>query len=132
MNALAVRLLLLVKKSVLVSRQHLLLSRHFLVPSIDCLCGLAVSAKGCAKGIDYAVNSTQALTLAGFLGLRDAPWDFPIRKEALDSVIIVFKSGEGRVFKWRVSKLGWENLAMRRDAERGHTREDPRTTVTKA
>jgi hypothetical protein len=80
MDALAVRLLLLVEKSVLVSWQHLLLSRHFLVPSVDCLCGLAVSAKGCAKGIDNAVNSTQALALAGFLRLRDTPWDFPIRE----------------------------------------------------
>jgi hypothetical protein len=132
MNALAVRLLLLIKKGVLVPWQHLLLSRHFLVPSLNCFCGLAVSAKGCAKGVNYAVNRAQALALAGFLGLRDAPWDFPMREWILELTIVVFKPRGGRVFNGGAPRPGWENLGMCRHPVRKRTREDPRIMVMRA
>jgi hypothetical protein len=85
-NTLPIRLLLLVEDRILVSWQHLLLTGHLPVPSLDCLCGLPLSCEGCADGIDDLVDGAEALPLAGFLGLRDAPWDFPIQEAMLDLI----------------------------------------------
>jgi hypothetical protein len=79
MNTLPVRLLFLIKDCVFVLRQHLLLPGHFLVPSLHSLCSLALSGESCGNGVDYSIDGAEALALAGLLGLRDAPWDFPRR-----------------------------------------------------
>ena len=67
-NALAVGLLLLVEESVLVLRQHLLLTGHLGIPPVHSLCGVAIALEGSAQGVDDTVHGTQALALPGFLG----------------------------------------------------------------
>lgn len=98
MNALPIRLLLLIKDGVLVLGQHLLLPGHLIVPPVNGPGALSVPLQGCAEGIDDAVDGAQTLTLPGFLGLRDAPWGLPVREIAgLVSFLLVLCAMDGGV-----------------------------------
>ena len=92
MNALAVGLLLLIEKSVLVLGQHLLLTGHLSIPPLNSLGALAIARKSSAQCVDNAVNSAEALALAGFLGRGQAPWGLPARRK----VSIRFANTENR------------------------------------
>jgi hypothetical protein len=79
MYSLPVRLLLPVKDCIFVLWQHLLLSRHLLIPPLHGLVrGPEISLQCSRYGIYDAVNCTQTLSLAAFLVTGDSPWGFPV------------------------------------------------------
>lgn len=79
MNSLPILLLLPIKDGVLVLRHHLLLPRHLRLPPLNRLgCDHAVLLEGRVQGVDDLVDGAETLALAGFLGSREAPWDFPV------------------------------------------------------
>lgn len=104
MNALPVRLLLLVEESVLVLGQHLLLAGHLGKPPVDSLCGVTVALQGSAEGIDDTVHGAQALALPGLLGCGEAPRGLPVERK---KTVLALQG----------------SITPRRE----HTREDPRT-----
>lgn len=86
MNALPVRLLLLIEEGVFVLGQHLLLTRHFGVPSLDSLHSLVLASKSCADGVNDLVDVAQTLALPGLLGRRETPRGLPVREKSRVSV----------------------------------------------
>lgn len=86
MNALPVRLLLLIEKGVFVLGQHLLLTRHFSVPSFDSFRSLVLASKSCADSVNDLVDVAQTLALPGLLGRGETPRGLPVREKSKLSV----------------------------------------------
>lgn len=70
-----------VEDRILVFREHLFFSRHFLVPSLHRIAGQAPTAlERSAHGIDYPVNCAKAFALSCLLRSGQTPGDFPVQE----------------------------------------------------
>lgn len=77
-NRLPILPLLLIEYRVLVFRQHFLLTRHLVVPSLHGFSRYPVPRKCRADGVDDAIDGAETLALPRFLRLRDSPGSFPV------------------------------------------------------
>lgn len=76
-NSLSVALGVAVKDGVLVSGQHLSLSRHLLLPSLEGLECLALLCESSVEGGHDVVDGLQAHSVAALLELGQTPGDLP-------------------------------------------------------
>ena len=79
MYPLSITLLLPIKHRILIPRYHLPLTRHLLLPSLDCFCVHALLCERIVDGCDDGIDGAKAFALAGFLRGGEAPGDFPAR-----------------------------------------------------
>jgi hypothetical protein len=82
-NALPVALLLLIEESVLVLRQHFLLTRHLRKPPAHSLGGLTIALKCGADSVDNPIHGAQTLALSCLLGGGKTPRGLPVIREGL-------------------------------------------------
>lgn len=82
MNTLPVRFLLSVVYGIFILGQHLLLTWHLGVPSLDCFyLRKSIALEGGGYRINNAVDFAETFALAELLATGEAPWDFPVKLE---------------------------------------------------
>lgn len=113
-NALPVALLLLIEESVLVLRQHFLLTGHLRKPPAHSLGGLTIALKCGADSVDDPIHGAQALALSCLLRGGETPRGLPIIREGMLAwVLVVGTLVEGpKTHQRRPPNSAWVDLNM--------------------